>query len=120
MKVVITSLGQDLESALDGRFGRARWFIVADSDSGEYEAVDNSENLQAAHGAGVQAAQKVVSLGAQAVISGNFGPHAIEILQAAKIKTYRADGGTVGDALAALKNNQLEEVNEAGTAGHAG
>jgi predicted Fe-Mo cluster-binding NifX family protein len=33
MKVVISTQGNDIDSLVDPRFGRARWFLVADSES---------------------------------------------------------------------------------------
>ena len=64
MKVVITSLGETLESPVDQRFGRARYFILYDTESNEWSVHDNKQNLNAAQGAGIQAGQKVVELGA--------------------------------------------------------
>ncbi len=45
MKVAITSYGKDLTSDVDQRFGRAGWFIVVDTETGGYEAVNNEKNL---------------------------------------------------------------------------
>ncbi|GAJ17519.1 unnamed protein product, partial [marine sediment metagenome] len=46
MKVAITSRGKSMEDAADRRFGRAPYFIVVDMESGEFWAVDNTQNLQ--------------------------------------------------------------------------
>ena len=51
MKIAITATGKTLDSQVDPRFGRAAWFIVADSDSMEFEAIAN-DNVNAAGGAG--------------------------------------------------------------------
>ena len=110
MKVVITSQGPDLDSQVDPRFGRAVQFIVADTDSGEFTAHDNSENLNAAYGAGIQSGQKVVALGVEAVITGNVGPKALAALQAGGVKIYTGATGTVKDALEQFKNNELSLV----------
>lgn len=110
MKVVVTSQGPDLDSQVDPRFGRAVQFIVVDTDSGEFTAHDNSENLNASHGAGIQAGQKVVALSVEAVITGNVGPKAQDALQAGGVKIYTGATGTVKDALEQFKNDELNLV----------
>ena len=55
MKVIVTSQGQELNSPVDPRFGRAKYFLVVDTETGDFSAADNSQNLNAAQGAGIQA-----------------------------------------------------------------
>ena len=76
MKIAITAQGQDLSDQLDPRFGRAKWLILTDTDTDHIEVHDNSVNLNATSGAGIQTAQNVTNLGAEAVITGNIGPNA--------------------------------------------
>ena len=119
MKVVITASGQEMESTVDLRFGRAKYFILVDSATGEHSATDNSQNLNAAQGAGIQAGQNVVGLGAEAVITGNVGPKAFRVLEAAKIKIFLCDDNTtVAEAVERLKGGELQEVNQANVEGH--
>jgi predicted Fe-Mo cluster-binding NifX family protein len=47
MKVAITSQGTGMQSAVDPRFGRAAFFVVADTDTGAFAAVGNDLNLNA-------------------------------------------------------------------------
>jgi predicted Fe-Mo cluster-binding NifX family protein len=61
-----------LSSEIDPRFSRASYFVVVDTDTGELSAHDNSENVRAAHGAGVQAAQGIVNFGVEGLITGNI------------------------------------------------
>lgn len=119
MKVTITSNGQEMDSEVDPRFGRAKWFILVDTESGEHEAIDNKQNLNAAQGAGIQAGQNVVELGVEAVITGNVGPKAFRVLQAAGIKIYLCGSGTtVAEAIEQLKAGDLKEVDQANVEGH--
>jgi predicted Fe-Mo cluster-binding NifX family protein len=93
-----------LNSELDPRFGRARYFVVVDTDTGEVTAHDNGANLQAVQGDGIQAAQDVIQLGADAVITGNIGPKATRALAVGHVQTYQRTWGTVKDAVEHLKS----------------
>ena len=64
MKIVVTSQGTNLDSPVDPRFGRAKHFLLVDSDTMQTTAHDNAQNLNAPQGAGIQAAQAVYNLGA--------------------------------------------------------
>ena len=118
MKVAITAQGEEMQSLVDPRFGRAKWFIVIDSDTGAFEPVDNEKNLAAAQGAGIQAGSNVAKLGVEAVITGNVGPKAYSTLKAAGIKVYIGAKGTVKEALDEFKAGALESVQEANVEGH--
>ena len=113
MKVVITSQGKEMNSEVDPRFGRARYFIFLDTETDEGDVHDNSPNLNAAHGAGTQAAQTIVGLGAEAVVTGNIGPKAFAALEAADVKVYVGATGSVSEALHKFESNQLQCVSEA-------
>ena len=111
MKVAISMQGNDIDSLVDPRFGRARWFLVADSETDTWEALDNSVNVDASGGAGVQAGSTVAAQGVQAVITGNVGPNAHRVLAAAGIDIYQvADCVTAHEALAALRRGELTAV----------
>ena len=93
MKVAVTSQGQDLRSPVDPRFGRAKCFIVLDMETGVFCAVDNSQNLNAAQGAGIQAARNVVESGATAAITGHVGPKAFGPSRREASRSIRARQG---------------------------
>ena len=119
MKVAVTAYGPGLESEVDPRFGRARYILVVDSDSGGLvETLDNEKNMNAMGGAGVQATQAVADMGVSWVITGNVGPKAFQGLQAAGIKVAVGAAGTVADALAAFKEGKLQEADDANVEGH--
>ena len=118
MKVAVTSQGPDLSSQVDPRFGRARYFIVVDTDSGEFTAHDNTKNVDAVQGAGIQAGRTVVDLGVAAVITGHVGPKAFGTLQAANVKVYPGASGTVKEAVEKFKAGRLELADKANVEGH--
>jgi predicted Fe-Mo cluster-binding NifX family protein len=118
MRIAFTTSGKDLESPLDARFGRAPGFLVYDVDSGAAEYIDNQQSLDAAQGAGIQAAETVVRSGAQVVVTGHCGPKAFRVLSAAGVKVYNTDQPTVAAALAAYKAGTLKPAESADVEGH--
>ena len=118
MKIVVTSQGREWSSPVDPRFGRARYFVVVDTESGEFSAADNSQNLNAAQGAGIQAGRSVVQLGASAVLTGHVGPKAFATLQAGGIAIYTGATGTVADAVEQFKAGKLKLSASADVEGH--
>ena len=56
MKIAVTSKGTDLDSQVDPRFGRAAFILFVDSETFNFEVMDNKENVNALKGAGIQAA----------------------------------------------------------------
>ena len=119
MRVAISAREDDVDSLVDPRFGRARWFIVADTDSEEWAAHDNGANVAAGHGAGIQAASDVVRLGVSAVITGDIGPNALRVFSAAHVGAYSVGTVSVREALGALRAGKLREVSGATVPGRA-
>jgi len=119
MKTVITISGNTIDSPLDPRFGRAAAFCLVDSETGEWTVYENPA-LSASGGAGVQAAQLLTKLGAQAVISGAYGPNAVEALSSAGIEMYLAPAGKPLTAAQVLALFQAGKLGKAETATHAG
>jgi predicted Fe-Mo cluster-binding NifX family protein len=107
MKIAVTSTGTDLTSDVDPRFGRARYILVVDPDSFEFEALDNQENLNALKGAGIQAATMISEKGAEILLTGFCGPNAFKTLKAAKIGVANDASGTVREAVKAYLEGEL-------------
>ncbi|HQO41087.1 MAG TPA: NifB/NifX family molybdenum-iron cluster-binding protein [Spirochaetota bacterium] len=118
MKIAVSSEGQYLSSTVDPRFGRARGFVVYDTESKDFTYVDNKQNLESAQGAGIQSAVTVIDTGASAVITGNVGPKAYSTLSQGGVSIYLCSGCTVGEAVDKLQRNELETCNDANVEGH--
>ena len=118
MKIAITAQGQDLQSLVDPRFGRAQWFIIADLETGRFEAVNNEQNLNAVQGAGIQAAENLARHGASHLITGHCGPKAFRALTAAGIKIVVGAKGTVAEALEKFKRGELNTAEGPDVEGH--
>ena len=112
MRVAITSQGPDMTSAVDPRFGRAKFFIVVDTGTGRFSGHDNGQNLNAVQGAGIQAAKDVMNMGVDAVITGKVGPRAFTTLRAGGVGIYIGATGSVRNALEQFSADQLERASE--------
>ena len=109
MKIAVTSNGKTLESEVDPRFGRASYFIIVDSETMDFNVIEN-KNVAAAGGAGISSAKVVIDAGAEAVLTGNCGPNAERTLSAAGVKIYTGATGTVAEAVELFKNGKLTET----------
>ena len=119
MKIAISSSGKDLAAQLDPRFGRCRYFLIIETDDLSFEVFEN-ENAALGGGAGIQSAQFVASKGAQAVITGNCGPNALQTFTAAGVQVYVGQAGSVKDIVETYQNGKLTPTTEASVAAHAG
>ncbi|MBN1814960.1 MAG: NifB/NifX family molybdenum-iron cluster-binding protein [Anaerolineae bacterium] len=119
MKIVVTANGAVLDAQAHPAFGRCPTYIFVDTETMQFEAVENLA-ANAAGGAGIQAAQFVVERGAQAVVTGNVGPNAFQVLQPAGVPVYLFSGGTVRQAVEAYKAGKLSATGDASKPAHAG
>ncbi|MBL7190627.1 NifB/NifX family molybdenum-iron cluster-binding protein [bacterium] len=118
MKVAISTLGNDLDSRIDERFGRAKQFLIVDSDSLNFEIIDNDENTELLSGAGIQTAERIVNSGAEIVITGHCGPKAFRTLRAAGIRIVTGAEGGVKEALETLKKGEFQFAQNPNVRGH--
>ena len=98
-KICITAQGKELDAEVDPNFGRARYFLIFDPQSQEFEVVENP-NIEVAQGAGIQTAQLISSHGVGTVLTGSCGPNAQRVLNSSGIKVVTGTKGKVKDVLA--------------------
>jgi predicted Fe-Mo cluster-binding NifX family protein len=123
VKIAVATSGKTLNSQVDPRFGRCPYFLIIESENGKPEVLENTAG-QTSRGAGISAAQLIVNKGVGAVIAGNFGPNAINVLSSSGIKMFACppkpaasgagrrggvSGITVKDALEQYKKGELKE-----------
>ena len=118
MKIAVTAKGRDLDAEVDPRFGRAAYILVIDTESMEFEVLDNQANINALKGAGIQAATMVSGKGAQVLLTGYCGPNAIRTLNAAKVKVAADVSGKVRDAVEAFNQGKYQYTDSANVEGH--
>jgi predicted Fe-Mo cluster-binding NifX family protein len=105
MKTIITSTGNELNSIFDLRFGRAGWFCLYDDETNDIRFIEN-DNINSTSGAGTKTVEKMVELGVQKVISGDFGPKAKNLLEKFKVQMVmlQDDKSSVKDIIEKLKS----------------
>lgn len=119
MKIAITSMGAKLEDKVDPRFGRCHYFILFDTDTNKFEAMENT-GAQGMGGVGIQSGQIMSDKGVKTVLTGSCGPNAFQTLQAAGIKVITGASGTVQEAIDKYKLGELKAISQANAAAHSG
>lgn len=119
MRIVVSAQGDTLDAPASPVFGRCPTYLFVDSDTMQFEAVPNPAMSQGG-GAGIQAAQFVVERGAQAVLTGNLGPNAFDVLEAAGVPGYLVPEGTVRQTVEAFKAGRVRPMSSANVGAHAG
>lgn len=118
MKIAVTSTGTGLEAAMDPRFGRAAFVLIVDTETLEVEAIDNSTNVNAFKGAGIQAATTVCERGAEVLLTGYCGPKAFEVIKAGGVKVVSDVTGTVREAVERFNTGQVTYTDSANADAH--
>ncbi|RJO64418.1 MAG: dinitrogenase iron-molybdenum cofactor biosynthesis protein [Myxococcales bacterium] len=120
MKIAITTTGPGWDASVDERFGRAKGFALVEVGGKEpsISFIENSQNLQAVQGAGIQAAESVSRNGAKALLTGHVGPKAFRVLSAAGVEIYLGVKGTVRQAFEAYAKGELRRAESADAEGH--
>jgi len=109
MKICITSQGDNLDSQVDPRFGRCQYFIIVDTETLEFEAIQNP-SIDSMGGAGIQSGQLVASKGVKAVLTGNVGPNAFQTLQAAKTDVIIGLSGSIKEVIEKYKKGEIKPI----------
>ncbi len=106
MRIAISATGTDLTAQVDPRFGRSPHFIIFDPETSLHDAVDNA-SASAGGGAGIATAQMIVDQGVRAVLTGDCGPNAYQVLSEAGVQVITNVTGSIRDAIEAYKAGKL-------------
>ena len=109
MKIAISVTAAGEAATLEMRFGRCPYFAVYDNETKEFEWFENA-GIKATSGAGTGAAQALINRNVDIVISGQFGPKAVQVLEAAKIKMLLAPADLpLNEVISKWQANELKE-----------
>jgi len=104
MKIGVISEGDSLDSFVAEDFGHAPFFLIVDSESLDYQVIENEFVREM--GAGMKVANAIVGLGVDVVITGGIGSHGIDILSKAGIKVVSDEEGTVEESINDFKRRE--------------
>lgn len=115
MRIAISSEGDNIDSQIDKRFGRCKFYLIVELNNGEVGNVTAVENQGAVqdHGAGIKAAQQIGELNIDSVITGSLGPKSTDVLTQLGIGVYSAEG-SAKDAINKFVNHELTTILESG------
>ena len=118
MLVEVTARSKDMDCEVDSRFGRAPYFHIVNTETGETKVVENSQNLSLAQGAGIQSAELVVNNKAEVLLTGHCGPKAFQTLKAGNVKIIVDVTGKVKDAVENFKKGEYKEIDSPDVESH--
>lgn len=119
MKIAVTSAGPDLGSTVESRFGRCPYFLIIESDTMEFESIENP-NIALGGGAGIQSAQMMAEKGVQTVLTGNCGPNAFRTFGAAGIQVITGVSGMVRQAVEQFRAGVFSSATSPNVSSHFG
>jgi len=119
MKIAVTSTGPTLDDNVEARFGRCPYFLIIDTDTMQYEAIENP-NIAIGGGAGIQSAQLMSEKGVTTVLTGNCGPNAFNVFGQAGIQVIVGVSGPVRNAVEQFKAAAFSSASGPNVASHFG
>lgn len=111
MKIAVSSTDKDINSNVSDVFGRCPYFIIAEIENQEIkktEAIKNESENQMS-GAGISTAQLIAENSVSAVITGNVGPRAFDVLKQFNIEVYSGDG-SIKEVLQKFIDKKLQKI----------
>ncbi len=119
MKIAVSAIEPSLDAEIDPRFGRCRYLLVIDPDTMQFEAIENASGM-ASGGAGIATAQMIAGKGVEAVLTGNCGPNAYQVLSSAGIQVITGVSGKVKDAIEGYRSGKFQTSAQPNVPGHFG
>lgn len=104
--VIVLPVDEDKKSVCVS-FGRAPYFMKYDTETEETEVIENPA-AEAQGGAGIKAAQFVVDLGADVLITIRCGQNSADVFSESSMKIYKAEGSDAKENIAAFKASKLD------------
>jgi predicted Fe-Mo cluster-binding NifX family protein len=111
IKIAISSTGENLTDNVSEIFARCPFFIIAEIKDQKIERIEVLENKSTDQmsGAGISAAQLMAEKNVNAVITGNVGPRALDVLKQFNIEIYTGSGA-IKKVLQEFINGKLKKI----------
>jgi predicted Fe-Mo cluster-binding NifX family protein/ferredoxin len=119
MKIAVTSTGPTLDDNVEARFGRCAYFLIIDTDTMQFEAIENP-NIALGGGAGIQSAQLMSEKGVATILTGNCGPNAFNVFGQAGIQVIVGVSGAVRNAVEQFKTGAFSSASGPSVESHFG
>lgn len=112
MKIAVSSTDKGIESNVSNVFGRCPYFIIAEIENQKIEKTEaiKNEGMDQTSGAGISTAQLMAEKDVNAVITGNIGPRALDVLKQFNIEVYFGKG-VAKEVLQEFIDGKLEKIN---------
>jgi len=111
MKIAVSSMDKNIDSNVSDVFGRCSYFIIAKIENQKIERTEAIENKSTDQmsGAGISTAQLMAEKKVNAVITGNVGPRALDVLRQFNIEVY-SGSGAIKEVLQEFINGKLKKI----------
>lgn len=101
----------NLEKGVSPSYGRAPFYYIYDSETKEGKFVDNPAATEAG-GVGIKAAQLIIDLKVDTLITPRLGDHAAQVLNEAEVELYKSEGDNIMENIEACLEGKLEKLTE--------
>ena len=107
MKIAFATNGKNLEAKIALHFGRAKNFLIFDTEKETFEVFENPEIK------GKELPPEFLNrLKVDAVITFSLGPRAFEKFKNYKIKVFKAINGTILENIEKFKEGELKKLSK--------
>jgi len=107
MKIALATNGKNLEAEIALHFGRAKNFLIYDTEKENFEVFENPEIEGREFPPDFLAKQEV-----KVVIAFSLGPRAFEKFKNYKIEVFKATDGTILENIEKFKEGELKKLSK--------
>jgi len=108
MKIAISATGRSLDSKIDAKFERCKFFLILDIEKNSLLSFENKTKDRPREIGGT-IGPLIAKEGIDTVIASDIGPRAFDIFKENGIKVYQTKG-IVENAVRLLKEGKLKEL----------
>ncbi|MFO7445592.1 MAG: NifB/NifX family molybdenum-iron cluster-binding protein [Ignavibacteriaceae bacterium] len=107
-RIAITIKKPDKNPVVSGVFGRCSFFLIYDQELLTERIISNPFSSEL--GAGIQSARLLIENDVDIVITNQIGSNPLRLLKSVKVKIYRCNERTAGQAIQLFNEGKLSEV----------